>query len=491
MKPNHLSQPLGTLFLFLIACSFTSNLFSQTVTRGAYLQRGGKTSITLRWTTDVATNSRVRIGTTYDATGNYSTIINDGASVTDHTVIVTGLTTDTKYFYSIGSSTTVLQVSTSNFFTTAPAANTTRKIRIAAFGDCGREGTTGTTNQTNSLAGYKTFLTNNSIDAPDAWVLLGDNAYDVGSDAEYGTKFFTPYDGGTNKILRNHKLYATPGNHEYNFSQSVAARISRTWPYFTVFNFPQGGDCGGTASGVSNYFSYDIGNIHFLSLDSHGMENTAGNPWMGSPTATTQAMKTWITNDLNTVAASANPPKWIIAYWHHPPYSKGSHNSDAVADQQMIDIRQNFITFLEQKGVDLIIGGHSHAYERSRLVKGYTGTWAGFVPATHSVSNTLTAKWDGAANSAPFKYNSTPLDHGTVYVVAGNAGAVNSSTTGFAGASSIMPWATTSAGTFFIEVEDNRLDGRMIDQSGGTFDKFTIIKDGEASETVSPNFRPR
>jgi hypothetical protein len=47
-----------------------------------------------------------------------------------------------------------------------------------------------------------------------------------------------------------------------------------------------------------------------------------------------------------------------------------------------------------------------------------------------------------------------------------------------------MPWATTSAGTFFLEVEDNRLDGRMINQSGGTFDKFTIIKDGGNKSTI-------
>jgi acid phosphatase type 7 len=477
MKPNQ-SLLLHAVFYLLAACSFNSNLFAQTVTRGAYLQKGGQTSITIRWNTDINTNSRVRIGTTYDATGNYPTIINDAASVTVHTVNVTGLTADTKYFYSVGSSTAVLQVETSNFFTTAPLANTTRKIRIAAFGDCGREGATGTTNQTNSLAGYKTFLTANSIDAPDAWLLLGDNAYDVGSDAEYGTKFFTPYTGGTNKILRNHKLYPTPGNHEYNYSQATVDRTSRAWPYFNIFNFPQGGDCGGTASGVPNFYSYDIGNIHFLSLDSHGMESSDGNSQMGTNSATT-VMKNWITADL-----AANTKKWVIAYWHHPPYSKGSHNSDAAADQQMIDIRTNFIAFLEQKGVDLILGGHSHAYERSRLVKGYTGSWAGFVPATHSVSNLLTAKWDGAANSAPFKYNSSPLDHGTVYVVAGNAGAVNSSTTGFAGANSIMPWATTSAGTFYLEIEDNRLDGRMINAAGGTFDKFTIIKDGGNKSTT-------
>jgi acid phosphatase type 7 len=474
MKPNPVFGAILAALIFLSS----SEAFSQTVTRGAYLQMGNETSIIIRWRTSTATNSRVRIGTSYLSDGLYSTIVDSTASTkTEHTVRVTGLSADTKYFYSVGTTTGVLQVDAANFFTTAPPANTTRTIRIAAFGDCGREGTTGTTNQTNSYNAYQTFLTDSSIDAADAWILLGDNAYDLGTDTEYGTNFFAPYSGGTKKILRNHKLYPSPGNHEYDYSQTTAKRILRTWPYFSLFNFPQNGECGGVASTKPNFYSFDIGNIHFLSLDSHGMEPTDANSWMGTNSAST-IMKNWIAADL-----AANTKKWVIAYWHHPPYSKGSHNSDnTTSDQQMIDVRTNFIRFLEVRGVDMVICGHSHAYERSYLMKNYSGSWASFSTATHAV-NTNSAKYTGTAASAPHKYNSTPLDHGTVYVVAGNTGAVNSSTTGFA--SGPMPWATTTAGVFYLEVEENKLRGRMLRHTGAFFDTVTVFKDVNKSNTIN------
>lgn len=428
---------------------------------------GHQTGITIRWQTSAASNSRVRIGTSYLATGLYTTVIDVPASVTEHVVTLSGLTPDTKYFYSIGTTAAVQQVSANNFFTTAPPANTTRKIRIAAFGDCGQESSA--VNQTASLNAYQTYLTNNGIDAADAWILLGDNAYNVGNATEYTTKFFTPYAGSTNNILRNHKLFPSPGNHEYNNSQSSASRILRTWHYFSAFTFPQNGECGGVASTKPNYYSFDVGNIHFLSLDSHGMESTDvnfPNSEMGTNGATT-IMKNWIDADL-----AANTKKWVVAYWHHPPYSKGSHNSDTEA--QMINIRANFVRFLEQRGVDLIISGHSHAYERSYLIRNFLTNWTTFTPATHAVSSN-TAKYDGTVAGAPYKYNSTPLDHGAVYVVAGNAGANNSSTTNFGDYA--FPWAIATPGVFYFEVEDNRLDGKMIRSNNTIFDQFTMMKD--------------
>jgi hypothetical protein len=461
MKP---SLPLLKVFLSVILLSFiTTDIFSQ-VTRGAYLQMGHQTGITIRWQTSAASDSRVRIGTSYMATGLYATVIDVPASVTEHIITLSGLTPDTKYFYSIGTTAAVQQVSANNFFTTAPPANTTRKIRIAAFGDCGQESSA--VNQTASLGAYQTYLTNNGVDAADAWLLLGDNAYNVGNATEYTNKFFTPYAGSTNNILRNHKLFPSPGNHEYNNSQATADRIRRDWHYFSAFTLPQNGECGGTASTKPNFYSFDIGNVHFLSLDSHGMESTDGNSEMGTNSATT-VMKNWIDADL-----AANTKKWVVAYWHHPPYSKGSHNSDT--ETQMINIRTRFVRFLEQRGVDMIISGHSHAYERSYLIKNFLTNWTTFTPATHAVSS-ATAKYDGTVGGAPYKYNSTPLDHGTVYVVAGNAGANNSSISGF-GANG-FPWAIATPGVFYFEVEDNRLDAKMIRSNNTIFDQFTMMKD--------------
>jgi hypothetical protein len=35
-------------------------------------------------------------------------------------------------------------------------------------------------------------------------------------------------------------------------------------------------------------------------------------------------MLAWLEQDL-----AANEKDWTIAYWHSPPYSKGTHDSDA------------------------------------------------------------------------------------------------------------------------------------------------------------------
>ncbi len=105
------------------------------LTRGPYLQMGNQTSVTLRWRTDIAANTKFEAGTVY---GKYSIKANNAALVTEHIIRITGLKPDTKYYYRFGSMKQILQSDTDNFFITSPPATTKRKIRIIAFGDCGR-----------------------------------------------------------------------------------------------------------------------------------------------------------------------------------------------------------------------------------------------------------------------------------------------------------------------------------------------------------------
>lgn len=429
-----------------------NDAFSSTLTRGPYLQVGTQTSIKIRWRTTAAQDSRVEIGTVY---GTYPTVVTDASSVTEHIVTITGLTADTKYYYRIGNSTNMQLPSASQFFTTLPLPNTTRKIRITAFGDCGRNSAA---YQDNTLASYQNYLTTNGIDAPDAWILMGDNAYTTGSDAEFTSNFFNIYG---NNLLKNHKLYSAPGNHDYG--NNAANKALRNMAYHTNFSVPQNGEAGGVASTKQNYYSFDVGPIHFLSLDSYGTESDG----TSMETAGGSALKTWLTADL-----AANTRKWVIAYWHHPPYTKSSHNSDAEIDLQ--NIRQNFITFLETNGVDLIICGHSHAYERGYLLRNYTGSWSSFSKLAHTADSSSATYTSGGLN-CPYTYNSAPLNHGTVYVVAGSAGASGGTNAGFAAGP--LPFAVNDAGILTLEVEDNRLDAKMLRQNGTIFDQFTIMKD--------------
>ncbi|MEO8584228.1 MAG: metallophosphoesterase family protein, partial [Flavitalea sp.] len=322
-----------------------TDAFTANVTRGPYLQMGNQTSLTVRWRTGSTMDAKVEVGTTF---GTYPLSFTSGSTPADHSVNVTGLSADTKYYYRIGNTTTMGSADPDNFFTTLPPANTTRKINIAAFGDCGRNDNSF---QSQTLAQYRSYLSANSIDAPDAWLLLGDNAYNAGTDAEYTSNFFTAY-GST--ILKNHKVFPTPGNHDY--ANTVSRQQDHAIPYYDIFTMPTAGEIGGVASGTEAYYSFNIGNIHFLALDAYGNEN-------GGTTRlydTTGAQVTWIKADL-----AANSKKWTICFWHHPPYTKGSHDSDT--DPELIKIRENFIRILERNGVDMVVCGHSHDYERSYL----------------------------------------------------------------------------------------------------------------------------
>ena len=66
-------------------------------------------------------------------------------------------------------------------------------------------------------------------------------------------------------------------------------------------------------------------------------------------------MYNWLEMDLQSTSQD-----WLIVYWHHPPYSKGSHDSDAQFG--LIRIRENLLPLLEDYGVDLQLSGHSHSY---------------------------------------------------------------------------------------------------------------------------------
>ncbi|HPG11562.1 MAG TPA: metallophosphoesterase [Chitinophagaceae bacterium] len=434
------------------------------LSRGPYLQVASETGLTFRWRTSTACFGRVSVG---PSNGSYTTAtVDETCPTTEHIIRVTGLTADTKYYYQISATDgTIFQGDAENFFTTNPLSNTTRKIRITAFGDCGRNSST---YQDNNLTNYLSYLSTNGIDAPDAWILLGDNAYSSGTDAEYTSNFFNIYG---NTILKNHKLFPAPGNHDYG--NSSANKSSRSMAYHSNFSVPQNGESGGVASNKQNYYSYDIGNIHFLSLDSYGTESDG----TSIETAGSSALKTWLDADL-----AANTKKWVIAYWHHPPYTKSSHNSDSEGD--LVNIRQNFIDFLENRGVDLIICGHSHAYERGYLIKNYNGNWSSFNAGTHAVSTSSAAYTSNS--TCPYVYNTTPADHGTVYVVAGSAGASGGTNSGFA--SGPMPFAVNDAGIFYFEIEDNRLDAKMLRRNGTIFDQFTIMKDVNATTNYNiPN----
>ncbi|HUR32929.1 MAG TPA: metallophosphoesterase family protein [Vicinamibacterales bacterium] len=312
--------------------SFNAELIGSTglqLTRGPYLQMGTPSSIVVRWRTGAASDSAVMYG---PAPGSLIWSATSAAVTTEHEVTLSNLDPATTYYYSVGSTTQTLAGDASHHFVTSPPAGTAQPARVWVLGDSG-------TADANARAVRDAFYGVNGGSAwANLWLMLGDNAYNSGTDAEFQSAVFDMYP----VTLRQSVLWPTIGNHDGASADSATG----TGPYYDVFTLPKSAQAGGLASGTEAYYSFDYGNIHFICLDSFETSRAVNGP-----------MLTWLQNDL-----AATTQKWIVAFWHHPPYSKGSHDSDT--DTAMSEMRQNALPVLEAGGVDLVLAGHSHSYER-------------------------------------------------------------------------------------------------------------------------------
>jgi PKD repeat protein len=418
------------------------------ITRGPYLQKANENSITFRWRTDIACDSKIFYGT--DSLNLANNVVS-GDLVTEHTVVLSGLQAATKYFYGLGNSTGIIQVGYDNYFITSPQSGTPGKYRFWVTGDCG----TGYAEQLQVLNQYINYTGNTPTNG---WLLLGDNAYTGGFDNEYTTNFFTPYQGS---IMKKTPLWPVPGNHDYD--NNGTNQNTHAVPYYNIFDLPSQAECGGVASNTEAFYSYDYGNIHFLALDSYGKENNATRLY-----DTTGAQVQWIKNDL-----AANTKPWVIAYWHHPPYTMGSHNSDT--EGELVSIRSNFIRILERMGVDLVMCGHSHAYERTKLMKEHYGLEPTFNASINNLSNS-SGKYDGSNNSCTYLKDTLHNSlKGAVYVVSGSAGKFGGTSAGYP--HNAMEYSNVSnPGSVILDFDDNRLDVKWLCGDGVIRDQFTMMK---------------
>ncbi len=436
-------------YLLFILIAFHSS--AQTIIRGPYMNLATQAGIIIRWKTDVATDSKVKFGTT---AGNLDQSVVVDSITNEHIVQLTGLTASTKYFYSVGSSSQALQGDADNYFKTAPTAGSNQKVRILAMGDMGN-------NSTNQINVHNAYLNYNGTDYTDIWMLLGDNAYERGTESNYNTNFFNIYQ---QNITKNHVLWPAPGNHDY--ADNAARQADHNVAYYNIFSLPSNGEAGGVASNTEAYYSYNYGNIHFVSLDSYGWEtgNTRVYDTLGPQVK-------WLKQDL-----AANNQQWTVVYFHHPPYTKGSHDSDT--EPELINMRQNLVRILERYKVDLVLNGHSHSYERSYLINGHYGLENTF-DSTTDVLSSSSGKFDGSTNSCPYIKNSSEVRNGIVFAVVGSSGKLDGLDRASPGyPHNAMQYSNLAiGGALVIEIENNRLDARWISSDAQIRDNFTIVKE--------------
>lgn len=421
--------------------------------RGPYLQKVSHQAATICWRSFNAINS-VYYGLAFDRLDLES---KRSPESLDHTVVLEGLLPDTVYYYEIGGS---LPTESSpphithsrNWFRTAPLPGTRKKTRIWAIGDSG-------TKDSNARRVYEAYQQYHGSPRADVWLMLGDNAYSVGSDRDYGDAVFDMYP----QMLRTTPVWPTMGNHDGYSGET----------YYKIFDLPTHAEAGGIPSGTESFYSFDHGNIHFVCLNSE--EHSDG----------TGGMAEWLQMDLE-----ATTSEWIIAYFHHGPYTKGSHNSDT--EPKHGEIRENFLGILEEYGVDLILSGHSHGYERSKFIDGHYGKSWTYSDQEHAVDSgngsdigsvVGNARFVESGGDGAYEKALVASHAGQVSIIAGASGKV---TGGFPSRNPhpVMVNSMRILGSLVIDIDGLRLDARYLDDAGNVRDHFAIQK-GNVLRVVS------
>jgi hypothetical protein len=356
---------------------------------------------------------------------------------------LTGLEPSTRYYYAVfDGDHRQTPADELHSFITPPPVGTRQKYRFWVIGDGG-------TGRKPQAAVHQAMLDHVRHDgkALDFWLHVGDMAYGTGRDMEFQSRFFEPY----RATLGSSVCWPAMGNHEGHTSKGTTG----IGPYYDAYVVPMRGEAGGVASGTEAYYAFDHGNIHFICLDSHDLNRKPAG-----------AMARWLKADLEKVKAD-----WLIAFWHHPPYTKGSHDSDKEKD--LTEMREHIMPIIESGGVDLVLTGHSHSYERSMLMDG--------AYATPTVSeNVILDDGDGDPDGDGAYHKSAGIHphQGTVQVVTGNAG----QTLGRNGSLPVMKKIIIEFGSVIVDVNGDTLTATMINTNGKPRDLFSIVKRG----TVQP-----
>lgn len=213
----------------------------------------------------------------------------------------------------------------------------------------------------------------------DALLLLGDNVYPNGSPELAKANVLDPFsavlDGPT-------ELVAALGNHD------VLTGVGQ--PLLRALRLP------------GRWYQRRFGPVRVLVVDSTRADDADQFAWLG--------------DRLN----ESTDATWTVVIQHHPPFSAGYHGSDAASQRYLVPL-------YEAAGVDLVLAGHDHDYQRTKPQNGVT------------------------------------------YVVSGGAAKLRRTAR--------QDFTAVAASTYhFVELAayENRLDVRAVDHDGRVIDSFSL-----------------
>lgn len=403
--------------------------------REPYLQMMSSDSVTLRWQSEEEFAGVVNYGLNPDQLNN---IKKEHVIGETHEIRLSGLQPATKYFYSAGDGDNTEFKGKEFWFKTAPLTKeyNNEPVRFWVTGDQGYPNPIQNQVRNAMLDWLKQNPRSSKNTAPlDFWVTTGDNAYRSGSNEQFQKGFFDPY----KTILRNTPVWPAYGNHD-----------ARRWVFYDIFSFPTKAESGGVVSDSEHYYSFDYANIHFVMLDTEDSDLDVDSK-----------MLNWLKKDLQKTKQ-----QWLITIFHHPPYTKGTHDSDNKwrSGGRLNATRENVLPILEKAGVDLVLSGHSHMYERSELINCHYGDSSTFKNNMIRATN--------KNNKYKKKGNSITGNSGTIYTVIGSSSKVDIGDLNHPA----LPYSFHEAGSMVFDVNESSLKSFFINKEGKIIDQFEITK---------------
>jgi hypothetical protein len=319
------------------------------------------TTMTVVWHTGSGVGHQVQYRPT--GTSAWSTVTGSskasGTSGALHQAQITGLTGDTAYDYRVRASGGWSQVRS---FRTAPANGPLEVIYFADTGIAWRlDGlTTGTEAVLDSIA----------AENPTLVLGGGDYAY-LDTDSRFSTvdEGIDAWFNQIQDLASRIPMMPTYGNHEVLLTEGFD-------PWADRFATPTG--VGGPIGSVNSRgnFSFDVGNVHFISITA--VTN-------GQPLSAGQI--DWITQDVEDAPAAG--ADWIIPYFHSGPFSNGTNHPSNLA------LRNQIGPLFEDLDIPIALYSHDQSYERTYPLVDASSTISGSTNQRTSHSLSCYSQADG------------------------------------------------------------------------------------------------
>lgn len=298
-------------------------LEAQVVNRAPYIQRPSQTTATIAWRRANVSTGMLYLGT---SSGVWFDSLSTQSTTQKHFFDIAGLQPNVEYFYqakSIAPNDTFISNIASFYTAPLPLED---GISFLAYGDCGYNNTM--QHQVKALM---------EQEVVDFAIVTGDVDQNVGDN--YDNIFFGVYAD----ILKRDCHFTCIGNHD-TYADNAAT-------YLDAFYLPSN-----NPANSERYYSFEWGDSKFICLDAN-IPYTIGSPQFN-----------WMVEEMR-----CNDKKWLLVFFHQPPwtnawsldyYLPGSPYFWYQGDE---DMRSDLVPEFERYGVDFVVNGHSHCYQRGEL----------------------------------------------------------------------------------------------------------------------------